>query len=174
MRLKPFVRARLLACVVAVLCTFAQESAANAPDTVAGLNGYRAGVEKIVVLASDLIGIRYRRRGDNPQTGFDCSGFVDYVFREGVGLVLPHGSRAISKAGMPVTRDELEPGDLVFFKTMRHAFSHVGIYLGDHMFIHAPRSGKTVRIDNLRKRYWARRYDGARRISGVVAEARPQ
>ena len=173
MRFKLFVRASLLACVAAVLCAFAQESAAHAPDTVSGLTGYRDGIEQIVVLASDLIGVRYRRRGDNPQIGFDCSGFVDYVFREGIGLVLPHGSRAISEAGTPVSKNELEPGDLVFFKTMRHAFSHVGIYLGDHRFIHAPRPGKTVRIDNLQKRYWAKRFDGARRMSGLVEDATP-
>lgn len=129
---------------------------------------YRDGMQQILDRATDLVGVRYHRSGDRPQTGFDCSGFVGFVFREGLGLVLPRVSREISKAGAPVPKDELEPGDLVFFNTMRRAFSHVGIYLGDHLFIHAPRTGQSVRIDNLQEHYWARRYDGARRISANV------
>ena len=111
-----------------------------------------------------LIGIRYRRGGSSPETGYDCSGFVDHVFREGIGLILPHSAREIAKTGEKVQRADLQPGDLVFFNTMRRAFSHVGIYLGDHQFVHAPHTGAEVRIEDMRERYWAKRFDGARRL----------
>src|SRR5690606_6833915 len=115
--------------------------------------------------AMNLIGVRYKRGGTSPETGFDCSGFVVHVFREGMGLMLPRTSREISKEGEAVKKSELQPGDLVFFNTMRRTFSHVGIYLGEGQFIHSPRSGGKVRIENLRDTYWAKRYEGARRIS---------
>ena len=114
--------------------------------------------------AMDLIGIRYRRGGSSPESGFDCSGFVNHVFREGLGLILPRSSREMSKSGEAISRDELRPGDLVFFNTMRNAFSHVGIYLGDNQFVHAPRSGGRVRIEDIRDGYWTKRFTGARRV----------
>ena len=113
----------------------------------------------------DLIGIRYRRGGSSPESGFDCSGFVNHVFREGIGLVLPRSSKEMSKSGEAISRDELRPGDLVFFNTMRNAFSHVGIYLGDNQFVHAPRSGGRVRIEDIRDGYWTKRFNGARRVN---------
>jgi len=115
--------------------------------------------------AMDLLGIRYRRGGSSPEAGFDCSGFVSHVFREGLGLVLPRSSREMSKSGQEISKDELKPGDLVFFNTMRKAFSHVGIYLGDNQFVHAPRSGGRVRIEDLRESYWVKRFNGARRVN---------
>jgi len=114
--------------------------------------------------ALDLIGIRYRRGGSSPSTGFDCSGFVDHVFRETLGLVLPRSAREIAKSGEKVRPDDLQPGDLVFFNTMRRTFSHVGIYLGEHLFVHAPASGGEVRVEDMRASYWAKRFTGARRI----------
>ena len=86
-------------------------------------------------------------------------------------MILPRASREISKTGTPVSKDELKAGDLVFFNTMRHAFSHVGIYLGDDLFVHSPRTGEAVRIDHLQERYWAKRYSGARRMSASVASS---
>ena len=112
----------------------------------------------------DLLGIRYRRGGSSPEAGFDCSGFVSHVFQEALGLVLPRSSREMSNSGQVVSRDDLRPGDLVFFNTMRKAFSHVGIYLGDNQFVHAPRSGGRVRIEDLSQSYWSKRFNGARRI----------
>jgi cell wall-associated NlpC family hydrolase len=114
--------------------------------------------------ALDFIGIRYKRGGSTPEAGFDCSGFVRYVYNETLGLVLPHNAKAISQEGERVEQAELKPGDLVFFNTMRRAFSHVGIYLGDNLFVHAPRSGARVRVEDMSDRYWSRRYNGARRI----------
>ena len=115
--------------------------------------------------ALDLLGIRYRKAGSAPENGFDCSGFVGHVFREGLGMVLPRSAREISQTGEPVRKEDLRPGDLVFFNTMRRTFSHVGIYLGDNQFIHAPRTGAQIRIEDMGSSYWAQRYEGARRMT---------
>lgn len=137
-------------------------------DGAAGLIAQtRDSLSQTLEGALDLIGIRYRRGGSSPERGFDCSGFVNHVFREGLGLYLPRSAREMSKSGEPVTKNELQPGDLVFFNTMRRTFSHVGIYLGDNLFVHAPRTGGSIRVENLDARYWAKRFNGARR---VVAE----
>ena len=123
-----------------------------------------SSIESTLDGALDLIGIRYKRGGTSPERGFDCSGFVGHVFREGLGLYLPRSAREMSQTGSPVSRDELKPGDLVFFNTMRRTFSHVGIYLGDNLFVHAPRSGGKVRIEDLSVRYWVKHFNGARRV----------
>jgi len=115
--------------------------------------------------ALDLIGIRYKRGGNSPETGFDCSGFVRHVFKEGMGIYLPRSSKEIAKTSEEVDKRELQPGDLVFFNTMRRTFSHVGIYLGDNKFVHSPRAGGKVRIEDLRERYWTKRFNGARRVA---------
>lgn len=115
--------------------------------------------------ALTFIGVRYKRGGTSPETGFDCSGFVQHVYREGMGLILPRTAKEISKEGQTVKKAELQPGDLVFFNTMRRTFSHVGIYLGEGQFIHSPRAGGKVRIEDMRETYWAKRYEGARRVS---------
>lgn len=125
------------------------------------------GVQNLVDGALELVGIRYRRGGNSAENGFDCSGFVVHVFREGLGLLLPRTSREISRTGTAVAKAELAPGDLVFFNTRRNAFSHVGIYLGDNLFVHAPRPGQRVRVEDMRARYWTARFNGARRIEGV-------
>lgn len=121
-------------------------------------------VANVLAGALDLIGIRYRRGGTSPDTGFDCSGFVDHVFHQTLGLILPRSAREIAKNSEKVPKDDLQPGDLVFFNTMRRAFSHVGIYLGEHQFVHAPASGGEVRVEDMRTSYWAKRFSGARRI----------
>ena len=110
------------------------------------------------------LGTPYRTGGLSPQTGFDCSGLVAYVYREGAGLALPRNTFDLSHLGEPVERAALKPGDLVFYNTQRREYSHVGIYLGEDRFIHAPASGGEVRVENLRADYWVRRYNGARRV----------
>lgn len=112
-----------------------------------------------------LIGIHYRYGGNSPEHGLDCSGLVRYVFKEAQGAELPRTSEEISKLGEAVNKQDLQPGDLVFFNTLKRTFSHVGIYLGDDKFIHAPSSGGTVRIENMDLSYWRQRFDGARRIA---------
>ena len=124
-----------------------------------------AKVGELVLNAMAFLGIDYKYGGASPETGFDCSGLVSYVFSQAAGLVLPREAREISRVGEKITRDELQPGDLVFFNTLRRPFSHVGIYLGEHRFIHAPSRGGQVEIVDMSGHYWQRRYDGARRIN---------
>lgn len=119
--------------------------------------------ELLVEMAMKLRDIRYRRGGRAPSTGFDCSGFVQYVFAQALGIDLPDNSVSQSEAGIRISRSELKTGDLVFFHTRGKGISHVGIYLDHGRFIHSPSTGKRVRVDDLSDRYWARRYVGARR-----------
>ncbi len=129
----------------------------------------------LVIAAMNFLGVDYRRGGQTVETGFDCSGFTRHVFESSIGLVLPRRSSEQARAPglQAVQRDELEPGDLVFFNTLRAAFSHVGIYVGDGKFIHAPRTGGQVRVEDMRVAYWNKRYNGARRASPPVAAADP-
>lgn len=129
---------------------------------------------ELVVSAMNFLGVRYRRGGDSVAEGFDCSGFTRHVFEQAIGLALPRRSQEQAQASSlkPVDRHELRPGDLVFFNTLRAAFSHVGIYIGDGRFIHSPRSGAEVRVEDMRLAYWSRRYDGARRAA-PPAQASP-
>ncbi len=121
--------------------------------------------QEMVFQALASAGVAYRRGGDSPENGFDCSGLVAHVYREAFGIELPHNALAQSRMGRHVTLSQLEAGDLVFYNTERRPYSHVGIFLGDNRFIHAPRPGAAVRVENMRGSYWARRFDGARRIS---------
>ena len=125
----------------------------------------RDSATEMVLTAMNFLGVRYVRGGNSAEQGFDCSGFTRYVFENSLGLVLPRRADEQARiAGLlQVRRDELRPGDLVFFNTMRRAFSHVGIYVGEGKFIHAPRAGSEVRIEDMRVSYWAKRFNGARR-----------
>jgi cell wall-associated NlpC family hydrolase len=121
--------------------------------------------DDVPIYAVSLIGTPYRLGGISLETGLDCSGFVDHVFRQTLGIRLPHDSHAISETTQPLTQDELQPGDLVFFNTLNRAFSHVGIYLGDDRFVHATSSRTgSVMVSRLSDRYWREHYDGARRV----------
>lgn len=120
----------------------------------------------VVVQALSLLGTPYRFGGATPESGFDCSGLVRHVFASVLNRDLPRRSEEISGFGEPVSRAELQPGDLVFFNTLRRAFSHVAIYIGDGRFVHAPAKNGRVRIEGLDDRYWATRFDGARRLLG--------
>ena len=111
-----------------------------------------------------MIGIRYKYGGSAPESGLDCSGLVRYVFKQVWGKELPRTSEEISQLGQKVDKQDLQPGDLVFYNTLRHSFSHVGIYLGDQKFIHAPSRGGQVRIESMDLSYWKKRFNGARRI----------
>ena len=163
---KPLLFAAFFACLLAVRPAMAEELTATVTASAPESSASRAaeGVHALIGQALDLIGIRYRRGGNSADTGFDCSGFVGHVFRETLGLVLPRTAREISQTGAQVEKSQLQPGDLVFFNTMRRAFSHVGIYLGDNQFVHAPRAGDKVRVADIRESYWANRYNGARRV----------
>jgi len=139
--------------------------ATGAAETSPVVQQMRDAASEMVLTAMNFLGVPYRRGGSSADSGFDCSGFTRYVFENSLGLLLPR--RADEQARQPglaqVLREELKPGDLVFFNTMRRAFSHVGIYVGDGKFIHAPRSGGEVRIEDMRQAYWSKRFNGARR-----------
>ena len=126
----------------------------------------------MVVGALNFLGVRYHRGGNSADTGFDCSGFTRHVFEMSLGLMLPRSAdeQAVAPGFVAVQREDLKPGDLVFFNTLKRTFSHVGIYIGDNRFIHAPRTGKSVRTEDMSFAYWAKRFTGARRAK-AVAEA---
>lgn len=115
--------------------------------------------------ALSLTGIKYKYGGNSPETGFDCSGFVRYVFQQAASMTLPHNTRALSRLGQSIPVEQLQPGDLVFFNTLKATFSHVGIYVGDNRFIHAPSAGGTINVVNMNDSYWAKRFNGARRMA---------
>ena len=136
-----------------------------AEDTQNLVDRVRDSASDMVISAMNFLGVPYRRGGSSPEQGFDCSGFTRHIFERSLGLVLPRrADQQAHDAGLlAVQKDELRPGDLVFFNTMRRAFSHVGIYVGDGKFIHSPRTGGQVRVEDMREAYWSRRFNGARR-----------
>jgi cell wall-associated NlpC family hydrolase len=125
----------------------------------------------VVVAALNYLGVRYTRGGNGFEQGFDCSGFTRHLYAHTLGLQLPRRSdeQAHSPRLGTIERADLQPGDLVFFNTLRRSFSHVGIYIGEGRFIHAPRTGAEVRVEDMRASYWAQRYDGARRAAVLMA-----
>ena len=126
----------------------------------------------MVLNAMNFLGVPYRRGGNSAEDGFDCSGFTRRVFEMSLGLVLPRRAeeQASAKGLIAVKREELKPGDLVFFNTLKRTFSHVGIYVGEGKFIHAPRTGGQVRVEDMRFAYWATRFTGARRPEPLSTE----
>ncbi len=154
-------------------------SSANAPDDMDKLladkglltriDNVRQNVthkaSELVVNAMGFLGVPYKRGGNTAETGFDCSGFVRSIYEQSVGLLLPRKAEQQAAATQQIDKTELQPGDLVFFNTLRRAFSHVGIYIGDGKFIHSPKPGAEVRVESMRVSYWAQRFDGARRVA---------
>ena len=124
----------------------------------------RAERSEALLQALLALGLDYRYGGNSHVTGFDCSGLVAHVYLEAWNIRLPRNTSAQSQAGIPVSLAELQAGDLVFYDTLKKPFSHVGIYLGDGKFIHAPKTGAQVRVESIKSLYWAQRYNGARRI----------
>ncbi|HET6553200.1 MAG TPA: C40 family peptidase [Dyella sp.] len=144
-----------------------------ADGSVASLDNDTSDLRRTLIgLAMQLRDIRYVRGGRDPSTGFDCSGFVRYVFAHAVGLDLPTNSASQFLAGLKVNRGDMKPGDLVFFRTAgkrgQGRISHVGIYIANGQFIHSPSRGKTVRVDSLDESYWAKRFAGAKRPDALA------
>jgi cell wall-associated NlpC family hydrolase len=140
------------------------EPARKADEAQSFLERYTNVAQDVILQGLKLVGVRYRWGGNDEDSGLDCSGFVRLVFKDTVGTLLPRTAKEMSEVGERVDASQLKPGDLVFFNTMRRTFSHVGIYLGDNHFLHAPRAGAEVRIENMDNDYWVKRYNGARRI----------
>ncbi len=129
---------------------------------------------ELVVAAMGFLGVPYKRGGNSFDQGLDCSGFVRLVYEQTAGLLLPRRAAEQAAATQPIDKSELQPGDLVFFNTLRATFSHVGIYVGDHKFIHSPRTGAVVRVEDMRVGYWQQRFDGARRVNAQAASTSPK
>jgi len=168
-------RARMLTASLASALLFAPLAAAepiSARQPAAQASAVPAtvwhGAQDLAIYALGLIGVDYRFGGTTPERGLDCSGLVRYVFQQVTGVMLPRTSQEISRLGAKIPVAELMPGDLVFFNTRRLQFSHVGIYLGEDRFIHAPRQGAEVEVVTLSKGYWQKHFDGARRLVGAL------
>ncbi len=130
----------------------------------------RSKASELVVTAMSFLDVPYRRGGNNAETGFDCSGFVRAMYEQSVGLLLPRRAEQQAAATQRIDKSDLQPGDLVFFNTLRRTFSHVGIYVGEGKFIHSPKPGAQVRVESMGVSYWASRFDGARRVTSASAE----
>jgi cell wall-associated NlpC family hydrolase len=122
--------------------------------------------------ALDQLGIKYRFGGNNPKMGFDCSGLVYFSANESMGMKLPRRSVDQARSGQAVKKEDLVLGDLVFFNTRGSKNSHVGIYLGNNLFVHAPSRNGVVTVVDMTQQYWAKRYNGARRISPIQLATR--
>lgn len=153
---------------------FAQEAPiSESPKPYASLKDLRDRTSELTINALSMLGIKYKRGGNTPENGLDCSGFVRLVFKTSTETVLPRTAKEISSKGDRVDSKNLQPGDLVFYNTLRKSFSHVGIYLGDNKFIHSPSVGGKVRVESMNLSYWKKRFNGARRI-GDEATAAPE
>ena len=176
--MRTFSPAALIAVAALVVCQ-AQAAPGNAGDDLDNLladKGLLTHIDQVrqtvqnkaselVVNAMGFLGVPYRRGGNTAESGFDCSGFVRAMYEQSVGQLLPRRAEQQAAATQRIDKNELQPGDLVFFNTLRRAFSHVGIYVGDGKFIHSPKPGAQVRVESMGLNYWASRFDGARRVA---------
>jgi hypothetical protein len=168
----------LLVAVLLAACGSAPQQASRKPS--AGSNATRTytppagfptfvdhsiGREEISIQAMALVGVPYRWGGNTPDAGFDCSGLVRYVVDRAASVNLPRTTAEMSGRGEAVEPGEVAPGDLIFFNTTGRPHSHVGIYVGKLRFVNAPSTGGTVRLDYLTNPYWAKRFDGIRRVA---------
>lgn len=147
------------------VCPVGAAETTRSPETpMSFVERYTNVTQDVILEGLKLVGVRYKMGGNSVENGLDCSSFVQMVFKESIGAYLPRTAREQSQVGEQIDASQLQPGDLVFFNTMRRTFSHVGIYLGDNHFMHAPRAGSEVRVENMNNSYWQSRFNGARRI----------
>lgn len=128
---------------------------------------YDGRINDVALYALSLADTPYRYGGNSGDNGFDCSGFVQHVYLNTLGIKLPRTSTEMSRVGGELDDGQLRPGDLVFFNTRQQPFSHVGIYVGEERFVHSPSSGKAIMVASMREKYWRSRYNGARRVTSV-------
>ena len=146
-----------------LMLTLILSACGSVPRTPTSSRGPESGKGiEVVLFALGLIDTGYRFGGKNPEAGLDCSGMVAYIYDRSLGLKVSGSAADIARRGKPIERSQLRPGDLVFFNTRNASFSHVGVYIGDDRFVHAPSTNGRVRIDNLNSRYFASRYETAR------------
>jgi hypothetical protein len=157
----------------------AESTATAANRTFAKPSGFpnfvdhSVGREEISIQAMALVGVPYRWGGNTPEAGFDCSGLVRYVVDRAASVNLPRTTADMSGRGESIEPDGVAPGDLIFFNTTGRAHSHVGIYVGKLRFVNAPSTGGTVRLDYLTNPYWAKRFDGIRRVAAPKSAPTP-
>lgn len=164
----------LAACMLTCASSWSADASGEAANPAyTTLHQFKARASELTMRALSLLGIHYQFGGNTPESGLDCSGLVRYVFKEAWGTELPRTAEQISRLGQRVDTHELQPGDLVFYNTLRRTFSHVGIYLGENKFIHSPARGGEVRIENMDVSYWKKRFNGARRIAVPEAADTP-
>lgn len=144
------------------LISQAKADRANRDAAIGLKSNASSATNELAQAALNYVGVRYRFGGASP-TGFDCSGLIYYTASKYMGVELPRVASSMANVGTSVQRSELQPGDLVFFNTRGFRNSHVGIYLGNNEFLHAPRTGTTVRVEKM-SNYWNKRYNGARRL----------
>ena len=156
----------VISCMTVVGCASVSRAPAPAAAQAKEIRSPHQRSEALLVALMTL-GVDYRYGGRSLATGFDCSGLVAHVFEEAYGIRLPRTTRGQSEAGLSVPLHELEPGDLVFYDTLGSPYSHVGIYIGEGKFVHAPKTGSAVRVENLQTTYWTKRFNGARRIPSL-------
>lgn len=133
-----------------------------APGDVDRLAAPNSRANDVVLFALGLIETGYRFGGKNPEAGLDCSGMVSYVYEKSVDMRLKGSAADLARQGKPVPAEKLKPGDLVFFNTRNRPNSHVGIYIGDGRFVHAPNSRGKVRTESLKKGWFAARFEEGR------------
>ena len=143
----------------------ADDTSTETSKAISALRDLRDKTSDLTMNAMSFLGIKYKRGGNTPENGLDCSGFVRLVFKNTDETELPRTAKEISTQGTSVDAKDLKPGDLVFYNTLKKSFSHVGIYLGDNKFIHAPSAGGRIRIESMDLDYWRKRFNGARRIN---------
>lgn len=124
----------------------------------------REKAKEVVMFSFGLLDVDYRFGGRNPDSGLDCSGMVSYIYQQVTGLRLPHNAAEIARLTRPISLTSLQPGDLVFFNTRGRAFSHVGIYVGDERFVHAPSTNGKIKVSRLTETYFATRFEAARSV----------
>ena len=166
----PFVR-RNRALVVAILAALISAALVAACSGISTpTRSYLSVAQKdkshdVVVYALGLIDADYRYGGRNPEAGLDCSGMVSHIYEQVAGLRLPHNAAQIARLTRPISRGNLRPGDLVFFNTLNQPFSHVGIFIGEGRFVHAPSSASgRIQITRMDNGYFSSRYQGARTL----------
>lgn len=144
--------------------TVAGQGSASRPParTPAPLSHAEGKAQDVVLYALGLVETGYRFGGKNPDAGLDCSGMVSHVFDKAAGLKLQGSAAEIARRGRVVPPSSLRPGDLVFFNTLNRPYSHVGIYIGDDRFVHAPNSQGKVRAESLKSGWFAARFEEAR------------
>jgi cell wall-associated NlpC family hydrolase len=152
----------VLVSLLLVACSGPSTRPVASTGTISQQPGVSEQGNEVAIYALGLVDTGYRFGGKNPEAGLDCSGMVSYIYNRAAGMKVVGSAADIARNGRPIERLSMRPGDLVFFNTRNRAYSHVGIYLGDQRFIHAPSSNGKVRIDRLNDRYYAQRYEAAR------------